>query len=167
MTADASMTEACMTNPFDRHGEPDRHQIWQKLVAIDSDAFIAGDWSMIEDDFDAANFEGIRRAGSANPDDWRIAFADVAAYRDGWLDASRQFLKKPFANLSHRQAIYRRCRLNEIDINGPIALAHKKFSGDIQYADGSVLSGSRQTLYRLRKKDDRWKIVGFLGFLPL
>ena len=44
-----------MINPFDAQRDPDRHYIWQRLVAIDSDAFVLGDWSMIEGDFDAAH----------------------------------------------------------------------------------------------------------------
>ena len=31
----------------------------------------------------------------------------------------------------------------------------------------ATLSGSRQTLYRLHKKAGVWKIVGFIGYLPL
>src|SRR6059058_311392 len=116
-----------MINPFDAEPEPDRHYIWQRLVATDSDAFVLGDWSMIEQDFDGEQFEGVRAYGSANPDDWRIAFADLASYRDNWLSASREFLKKQFVGLSHREAVYRRTRLTEIDITGGRALCHKKF----------------------------------------
>jgi hypothetical protein len=91
-----------MINPFDVEREPDRHYIWQQLVAVDSDAFVLGDWSMIENDFDADHFEGIRAYGSGNPDDWRVAFAYLASYRENWLSASREFLKKQFAGIGHR-----------------------------------------------------------------
>ena len=40
------------TNRFDLATEPDRHYIWQRLIVVDTDAFVAGDWSMIEGDFD-------------------------------------------------------------------------------------------------------------------
>jgi hypothetical protein len=157
-----------MTNPFDPARDPDRHTIWQHLIALDSDAFVQGDWSMIEGDFDADSFEGIRCNHSSDPDDWEFAMPRLSDYRDGWLIASRDFLKKQFANgVTHRQAIYRRCRLTQIDIAGDRALAHKKFSGDIPLLDGTTLSGSRQTLYRLHRKAGVWKIVGFLGQLPL
>ena len=156
-----------MTNPFDAQREPDRHYIWQRLVAVDSDAFVLGDWPMIENDFDADHFEGIRAYGSGNPDDWRVAFADLASYRDNWLSASREFLKKRFVGISHREAVYRRTRLIEIEIVGGRALCHKKFSGDLPLADGTTLSGSRQTLYRLHKQAGVWRIVGFIGYLPL
>src|SRR5438105_952598 len=85
-----------MTNPFDAHADPDRHYIWHRLVQVDSDAFAACDWSMIENDFDAQNFEGIRANGSSNPDEWRITFADLAAYRDNWLKAAQEFQKNRF-----------------------------------------------------------------------
>src|SRR4051812_2776354 len=156
-----------MINPFDATSEPDRHYIWQRLVAVDSDAFVLGDWSMIESDFHADHFEGIRAQASSNPDDWRIAFVDVASYRDNWLSASRDFLKKQFVGLTHREAVYRRTRLTEIEIVGGRALCHKKFSGDLPLADGTTLTGARQTLYRLHKQLGVWKIVGFIGQLPL
>jgi hypothetical protein len=156
-----------LTNPFDRDRDPDRHTIWQHLIALDSDAFVLGDWSMIEADFDADHFEGIRCEHSINPDDWKIALPRLEDYRQQWLAASREFLKKKFVGVTHREAIYRRCRLTQIDINGDRALAHKKFSGEIPLADGTTLSGSRQTLYRLHRQAGVWKIVGFLGQLPL
>ena len=53
------------------------------------------------------------------------------------------------------------------DIAGGRALCHKKFSGDLPLGDGTTLSGSRQTLYRLHKQRGVWRIVGFIGYLPL
>jgi hypothetical protein len=154
------------TNPF-AATDVDRHYIWHRLIAVDSDAFALGKWSMIEEDFDADRFEGVRCANSANPDSWKIAFATLEEYRDSWLASSRHFRAKNFVGLSTRDAVYHRTRLTEIDIAGNRALAHKKFSGTLQLADGATLSGSRQTLYRLHRIDGMWKIVGFLGMLPL
>jgi hypothetical protein len=154
-------------NPFDATTDPDRHHIWHRLIEADTDAFVAGEWSMIEADFAADQFEGIRCNQSVNPDDWTIAFPRLQDYRDSWLAASREFLAKKFLDLSHRDAVLRRCRLDRIDIAGDIALAHKKFAGTIALADGTALSGSRQTIYRLHRIAGVWKIVGFLGQLPL
>jgi hypothetical protein len=156
-----------MINPFDARSEPDRNYIWDRIVRVDSDAFVLGDWSMIASDFDAENFEGIRAYGSGNPDDWRIAFGDLESYRKNWLDASKQFLQKQFVGVSHREAVYRRTRLTEVEIVGNRALCHKKFSGELTLADGTTLSGARQTLYRMHKQRGVWKIVGFIGYLPL
>ena len=53
-------------NPFPA-GDPDRHQIWEMLVARDSEAFAAQNWKMVENDFIAERFEGISGNGSGNP----------------------------------------------------------------------------------------------------
>lgn len=154
-------------NPFDRQTDADRHHIWQRLVAADSEAFALGDWSMIESDFDPKAFEGVRCSHSTNPDDWKIVFPDLASYRDSWLAASEEFRTKKFAKLSHLDALLARTQLNEIEINGDRALAHKKFFGEVLLADGSLLADRRQTLYRLHRRGGVWKIVGFFGQLPL
>jgi hypothetical protein len=161
------MNSLNMKNPFGAANDWDRHYIWERLIRADSDAFVEGDWGKIAGDFDAENFEGIRCGLSSDPDKWQLVFADLDLYRDRWLEASRAFLARPFEKFSHREAVYARTRLLEIDINGTRALAHKKFSGEVKYADGEVLSGERQTIYRLHKKGGVWKVVGFLGFLPL
>ncbi|MGB7157849.1 MAG: hypothetical protein WBD40_07270 [Tepidisphaeraceae bacterium] len=156
-----------MINPFDATRDPDRHHIWQRLVAADSDAFAAGDWAAIEGDFDEGNFEGIRCHNSSNPDDWEIAFPTLESYRDSWLAAARDFATKRFVGLSNREAVYARTRLDRIDIAGDRALCHKKFAGDLKLVDGTLHTGTRQTLYRVHRRGGAWKIVGFLGFLPL
>jgi hypothetical protein len=158
-------------NPFDASSDPQRHAIWDRLVRADCEAFIAGDWGMIEDDFDAEHFEGVRCQNSANPDDWRIAFPDLAGYRDSWLAASKQFAARKFAGgVTPREAIFARTHLNTIDITGDRALCHKKFHGVVPLADASVLVDARQSLFRLHRRADSrwgWRIVGFLGQLPL
>ena len=123
---------------------------------------------MIACDFDADQFEGIRCGHSPNPDNWRIAFSTLADYRDEWLASSRKFLAMRFADgITPLDAVLRRCRIDRIDLARDRAIAHKKFSGDVPLADGSTLSGSRQTLYRLHRREGIWRIVGFLGQLPL
>jgi hypothetical protein len=154
-------------NPFYATTDPDRHHIWHRLIEVDSEAFVRGDWSMIEDDFDAEHFEGVRCGNSTNPADWIIAFARLADYRDSWVAASREFVAKRFVDMTALEAVLRRTRLDRIDIAGDRAIAHKQFSGAIQLANGSALTGSRQTLYRLHRQRGIWKIVGFLGQLPL
>jgi len=162
------VTHDFMTNPFNAERDADRHQIWQRLVAADSDAFASGDWSSIEPDFDADNFEGIRCFNSADPKDWQITFPTLASYRDSWLAAARAFATKQFVGLSNREAVYARTRLDRIDFSGDRALCHKKFTGDLKLTDGTTHTGNRQTLYRMRRgSGGAWKIVGFLGFLPL
>jgi hypothetical protein len=154
-------------NPFNRQTDPDRCEIWQRLVAADCEAFAIGDWSHIESDFDAASFEGVRCFHSTNPDDWKIAFPNLASYRDSWLVASQEFRAKQFANVTHLDALLARSHLKEIDIRSDRALAHKKFFGKVLLADGSYLADRRQTLYRLQRRGNGWRIVGFFGQLPL
>jgi hypothetical protein len=154
-------------NLFHHQSEAERHAIWQRLVMADCEAFAAGDWSLVENDFDADAFEGIRCFHSLNPDDWRVVFPNLASYRDSWLAASEEFRTKKFATHSHLEALLIRTHLHEIDINGNRAVAHKKFYGDVPLADGTVLNDQRQTLFRLHKRDGVWKIVGFFGQLPL
>jgi hypothetical protein len=154
-------------NPFDRLIDPQRHAIWERLVAADCEAFAAGNWSMVEDDFDADVFEGVRCFHSLDPDDWKIVFPDLSSYRDSWLEASAEFRKKEFAAMSHLEALLARTHLNEIEIKGDCALARKKFFGEIWLRDGSALADRRQTLFRLRRRAGVWKVVGFFGQLPL
>jgi hypothetical protein len=154
-------------NPFDHESEPDRHAIWEMMIIEDSEAFVSGDWKRIEGDFAAESFEGIRCEHSTDPANWRIAFADLVSYRDSWLSAAAEFSKKRFVGRSHRDAIYARTKLVEIQIAGDRALARKTFSGELPLEDGTMLSGDRQTLYRLHRRSGRWKVVGFIGQLPL
>jgi hypothetical protein len=160
-------------NPFDPGVDPERYQIWQRLVAVDCEAFAVGDWSLIEDDFDADAFEGVRCFHSANPDDWKIVFPTLTSYRESWLAASVEFRAKRFAALSHLEALRQRTHLDSIDVAGDRAVAHKKFLGEVRLADGGLLANRRQTLYRLHRQRPigsamaRWRIVGFFGQLPL
>ncbi len=156
-----------MTNPFDAARDAERHHIWDRLVRADSEAFAAGDWSLIEHDFDADRFEGIRCNNSADPADWQITFARLSDYRDSWLSAAKDFAAQSFVGMSNLDAIYARCRLSRIEIAADRAIVVKEFSGVLKRTDGTTLSGRRQTLYRLHRIAGEWKIVGFLGFLPL
>jgi hypothetical protein len=156
-----------MNNPFDARTDADRHAIWDRLIVADTEAFVAHDWSAIAGDFAADHFEGVRCGQSSNPKNWTIAFPTLDAYRDSWLLASRDFLAKEFRDGTHREAVYRRCRIRRIDLAGDRALAFKEFTGEVPLADGSTLSGDRLTIYRLHRIDGRWRIVGFLGQLPL
>jgi hypothetical protein len=168
MTDYLDCAEQNMVNPFDAEADRDRHHLWERMVAADSDAFVTGDWGAIESDFDAEQFEGIRCGQSVDPADWHVAFPTLGSYRDNWLDLSRQFLARRFVGLTHRQAIFARTHLMRIDIVGDRALCHKQFFGDLPLADGTMLTGARQTLYRAHRSNGGvWKVVGFLGHLPL
>ena len=56
--------------------------------------------------------------------------------------------------------------LRDIDLAGDIAVAHKKFDGKLARADGGTDVLLWQTLYFCRKVAGRWKLTGFVGYMP-
>lgn len=150
-------------NPFP--DDPDCAAIWTMLVARDIAAFVAADWTMVENDFVSAGFWAIDGGKSANPDAWRIGFPTLEAYRDEWLRQAAEGKNTAYAE-DPTAAIHRATRLTEIEINGDVAIARKKFDGAIALADGGKDVLNWQTLYFCRKVDGAWKISGFAGYLP-
>lgn len=149
-------------NPFDPP-DADRHAIWEMLVRRDSDFFLTSDWSLVEADYVADGFLGIAANRSADPDDWRIGFPTLAAYRDtaiaGRLD--------PGDFAEDLRAAWFRCQgLTRIEIAGDMALAHKRLEGTIARADGSAMELGWRSVFHLRRVDGQWKIAGFTGYLP-
>ena len=57
-------------------------------------------------------------------------------------------------------------KLTDIEITGDIAIARKRFDGEIALKDGSKDVLNWQTLYFCRKVDGVWKLTGFVGSLP-
>jgi hypothetical protein len=151
------------SNPFPN--DPDRGAIWTMLVERDIDAFVSADWSMVDGDFIREGFLGINGGGSDNPDSWKIGFPSLEAYRDEWLRQASEGQKVKYAE-DQRLAIFRNTTLQHIEINGDIAIAHKKFDGTIALADGGKEIMNWQTLYFCRKVEGRWKLTGFAGYLP-
>ncbi|KRB61252.1 hypothetical protein ASE04_23100 [Rhizobium sp. Root708] len=151
-------------NPFPA-SDVARHSIWEMLVHRDIDAFLAADWSMVEHDFVEEGFIGIDGGKKVSPDDWRLAFPTLTAYRDEWLRQAKEFAKESFAE-DTRTAIFTTTTLEDIEISGDMALVRKKFNGGIAKADGTRDVMQWQTLYYCRLHDGRWKISGFTGYLP-
>jgi hypothetical protein len=151
------------TNPFPN--DPDRSAIWTMLVERDIAAFVAADWSMVEGDFIGEGFLGINGGKSGNPDNWRISFPTLEAYRDDWIRQARESQKLDYAE-DVLAGIHRATSLTEIEINGDIAIAHKKFDGEIALTDGGKDVLNWQTLYFCRKVGGAWKLTGFAGYLP-
>ncbi len=151
------------SNPFPN--DPDRSAIWTMLVERDIDAFVAADWSMVEDDFIAEKFFGVDAKKSGDPDGWAIGFPTLGAYRDEWLRQAAAMQAVRYAE-DARSAIYRATDLSRIDIDGDIALAHKKFDGTIRRADGEADILHWQTMYFCRRVASGWKLTGFIGYMP-
>ena len=151
------------TNPFS--ADADRAAIWTMLVERDIAAFVAADWTMVAADFIEAQFFGIDGRGADNPDGWRIGFPTLARYRDEWLRQARESAAVAYAE-DRRAALHRVTTLRDIEIDGDVALAHKKFDGTIARADGGSDVMNWQTVYYCRRHEGRWKLTGFTGYLP-
>ncbi len=155
-------------NPFPAQ-DLDRRQIWEMLVTRDIDAFVAADWSAVQGDFIEAGFTGISGNHQPDPQLFTLAFPTLAAYRDVWLAQAGDFgaerAKGAFAG-DPRSGIFAATRLEEIEITGDAALVRKKFDGRLAKTDGSFDRMNWQTLYICRRDAGRWKIAGFVGYLP-
>ncbi|CAH0342028.1 hypothetical protein [Rhizobium sp. CECT 9324] len=151
-------------NPFPE-SDIVRHSIWEMLVKRDIDAFLAADWDMVAGDFVEEGFLGINGNRDANPDNWRLAFPSLTAYRDEWLKQAKDFAGESYGE-DTRTAIFTTTTLEVIEVEGETALVRKKFDGGIKKADGTFDVMKWQTLYYCRLHEGRWKISGFTGYLP-
>lgn len=150
-------------NPF-ASADADRHAIWEALVERDIYAFLAQDWSLVAEDFCEDGFVG--HSGPANPEEWRISYPSLASYREAWIEQARDFAKVRLQGREKADFLFEATELSRIEIDGDQALAHKKFDGRAKAIDGPDVVLKWQTLYRLRRIDGRWKLTGFLGYLP-
>lgn len=155
-------------NPF-AVSDPDRRAIWDMLVRRDIDAFVAANWQAVSGDFIEANFSGISGHFQSDPDRFTLAFPTLAAYRDEWLRQASDFVAANRAGAfagDPRDGIFNATRLEVIEITGDTAMVRKKFDGRLAKADGSFDRMNWQTLYICRRDGGRWKIAGFVGYLP-
>ena len=98
-----------------------------------------------------------------------IAGAILDAYRVEWLRQAQGFgadLAAGSYSGDPRAEIYAATRLEQIEITGDAALVRKKFDGRLARTDGSFERMNWQTLYICRREGGRWKIAGFVGYLP-
>ena len=151
-------------NPFPE-ADPDRHALWEMLVRRDIDAFLAQDFSMVENDFIADNFFGMHAHFLDNADAWRLQFPRLEVYRDEWLRQAKETAAATFAE-PLRPALFRITNLRDIDVDGDRAVLHKKFDGSIAKPGGVSEKLCWQTLYFCQRVDGVWKILGFVGYMP-
>jgi len=152
-------------NPFPAN-DPDRRYLWEMLVNRDIKAFVSQDWSMVENDFMADGFMGIDAGKNRNVDKWELKFPDLESYKDEWLSQAADFAQLDLEE-NKEYAFHRVTILQDIEIQGDVALLHKKFFGPIKKKDGGQIETDWQTLYRCKKVGDTWKIIGFTGYMPL
>ena len=82
-------------NPFPKE-DTNRYSIWEKVVRVDIDAFLAQDWSMCENDFVDENFMGIDARKSANPDSWSLTYDSLETYKTDWLKQAADFASNEY-----------------------------------------------------------------------
>ncbi len=155
-------------NPFPAQDQ-DRRQIWDMLVTRDIDAFVAADWAAVAGDFIAQGFTGISAHYQPDPQGYTLAFPTLQAYQTRWLSQAHAFGASLAAGAflgDPRHGLYRATRLEEIEITEDAALVRKKFDGHLAKTDGSMERLNWQTLYICRREHNRWKIAGFVGYLP-
>jgi len=165
MTVTQTLSEA--VNPFSVEADVDRRAIWDALVARDSEAFAAMDWSICEADFAADRFEGISARGCLDPAEWSLLYPTLNSYRDDWIRMAKEFLAIPLVNVSHRDLLYRMQAIVRIEFGENRALAWKQFRACELVKGGGKYEISAQSVYRLHQIAGQWKIVGFVGYLPL
>lgn len=150
-------------NPF-ASADADRHAIWEMLVDRDIRAFLAGDWNLTAGDFHEDGF--VAHSGPANPDEWHISYPSLDSYREAWIKQAGDFAKLQLKNRDKAEFLFDATELTRIEINQDRALAHKKFEGRAETVGGPDVVLKWQSLYRLRRIGGRWKLTGFLGYLP-
>jgi len=160
----SDLKKSYLKNPFPK-ADADRHALWDMLVRRDIEAFLACDWSLIAEDFIAEPFHGIHGHFLANPDSWRLCFPDLESYRQEWLKQAQTAAETAYAE-DLRTALFRATVLRDIEISGSRALLHKKFDGVVARSDGGRERLQWQTLYFCAYREERWKISGFIGYLP-
>lgn len=153
-----------MINPF-ISTDSDKAAIWEMLVTRDIDAFIKNDWSIVENDFIEEGFMGIDGKHQPDPDNWKLSFPNLQAYKTEWLNQANAFQKTEWST-DPKAMLLQATHLDLIEIQEGTALAHKKFAGSLKKANGDNLPMNWQTLYHCRKVQDNWKLNGFTGYIP-
>ena len=151
-------------NPFES-GDADRKALWEMLVWRDIDAFLKKDFSLVEEDFSAEMFMGIDARRSFNPDRWLLGFDDLEKYKKEWLKQADDFAGEPFEE-DPRVGLFGATTLRDMEVAGGSAVLHKKFDGRISRKNKPPLILNWQTVYKCKKVESQWKIVGFVGYLP-
>jgi hypothetical protein len=160
-----NVNEIRWRNPF-TVADADRHAIWEILVRGDFEAFVTGDWSLVESDFWVEGFCGIDARKEPEPSNWKLTFPDIKSYRDEWSRQVSEFASVSLIGTDMRQFLYESCCLKDIEIRGERALARKTFDGMAETIEGKKIVLRFQTLYQLIHRGNRWLIAGFVGYLP-
>ncbi|WP_155810455.1 hypothetical protein [Polaribacter sp. Hel_I_88] len=143
----------------------DEYYIWEILIRNDFEAFCKMDWEMIHNDFIKEGFFGIDGKLSANKLDWCLTYDSLEAYKNDWINQSKEFNKKTFVS-NPLDVLYATTKLSKIEIEANIALVHKVFNGVFEVANEEPIKLNWISLFILRKVEGNWKIANFTGYLP-
>ena len=143
----------------------DEVKIWNILIYNDFQAFCKGDWDMVHDDFEEKSFYAIHGRRTNNKFDWGLQYDSLAAYKEDWLNQSRDFLKLEFL-CDPLKVLFESTKLSRIEIQGELALVHKEFNGIFEVKGAEPIVLDWISLFMLKKYNSDWKIVSFLGYLP-
>jgi hypothetical protein len=163
----AIVAHGTLESPYDTVRQPDQHLLWELLVARDSDAFAACDWSICAEDFAPGRFDGISANGSLDPAQWSLRYPTVESYRDDWLKMAEAYRQLQLTGISHRDFLYRMQTFARVESACDRAVVWKQFRADAPLTSGDRHVVTGQSVYRLHRIDGRWLIVGFVGYLPL
>ena len=94
-----------------------------------------------------------------------VTYADLDRYRERWLSASTDLVAQ-IERDDLRRALFALTSLHDIELMNDFAMARKKFDGSVPLRTGETVIMRWQTLYFCRRIDGRWRIAGFLGYLP-
>jgi len=150
-------------NPFPE-GDPDRHAIWEILMRRDFNAFLSCDWSKTGGDFLEDGFFGIDARKKTNPEQWQVI--TLTAYRESWQKEAENFKNIELDGESKLDFLFRSVHLRDIDICEDRAIAWKKFDGHTRTVTGQPVEINWQSLYKMIRTSQGWKIAGFVGYMP-
>jgi reactive intermediate/imine deaminase len=136
-----------------------RAAITDMLYTKDIAAYVAGDWSAVDDDFAHDTFTGLVKRGSAP---LQIVFSTVEEYRDDWLAGAKELLSGTTPEALSAE-LHSSSRIADIQLHGRYAIVRKEFDG---YAGASRTRLEWTTYYHCRRDDDRWRVTGFTAFFP-
>jgi hypothetical protein len=160
-----SQNAFAVINPFPK-ADADRHEIWDVLVRNDFDTFVACDWLNYQADFWIEGFFGVDARNSLDPSNWRLTFPDVDSYGREWQRQAKKFSLLKLSNISIRRFLFESCKLEDVEVIENRGIARKTFDGRCETVDGGELMLRFQSLYKLSRIDRKWKIAGFIGYLP-
>src|SRR4030088_1352524 len=109
---------------------------------------------MVEDDFLAEGFFGLRARFKPRPGDWIMPLPELPRYRDEWLRQANEMANVAYAE-PLRPAIFPAPHLSVIDIVGERAVARKKFNG----VSGTVDGGSENLDWQTSPRQGAPEIV--------